>query len=44
MVLVCGVGLCNNGGEVVVVISMSRFLGCGGFCFFGLRDRMRDKK
>ena len=40
----CGVGLCNNGGEAVVVISMSGFLGCDGFCFFGLRDRMRDKK
>ena len=34
MVLVCGGRLCNDGGEATVVVSTSRFVGCGGF-FFG---------
>ena len=31
MVLVCCGGLCNDGSEAVVVVSTSRFVGCGGF-------------
>ena len=31
MVLICGDGLCNDGGEAMVVVSTSRFVGCGGF-------------
>lgn len=33
MVLVCSGGLCSDGGEVVVMVSNSRFVGYGGFCF-----------
>ena len=31
MVLVCGGGVCNDGGEAMVIVSMSRFVGCDGF-------------
>ena len=35
MVLVCGGGLCNNGGEVVVMVSAIGSMGCSAFFFFG---------
>ena len=31
MVLVYGGGFCNDGSEAAVVVSTSRFMGCGGF-------------
>ena len=34
MVLVCSGELCTDGCEVVVVVLTSRFMGCGGFCFY----------
>ena len=34
MVLICGDGLCNDGCEAMVVVSTSRFVGCGGFFFW----------
>ena len=34
--VVCGGWLCCSGGEVAVVVSTRRFVGCGGFCFLVL--------
>ena len=38
MVLVCGDGLCNNGGEVVVMVSAIRSMGYNALFFFGGHD------
>ena len=43
MVLVCGGGLCNNGGEVVVMVSAIGSMGCSAFFFWhdlGLKLRV----
>ena len=37
MVLVCGGGLCNNGGELVVMVSAIGSMGCSAFFFFWAR-------